>query len=82
MSAALYLLRDGKKVLILEKETIGGSIASTPLIENYPGVKAVSGSELTDIIQNLTMIKVPPSMVIKNIVVNAAIYEIVLGLYV
>ena len=49
MSAALYLLRDGKKVLILEKETIGGSIASTPLIENYPGVKAVSGSELTDI---------------------------------
>ena len=46
MSAALYLLRDGKKVLILEKETIGGSIASTPLIENYPGVKAVSGSEL------------------------------------
>ena len=32
MSAALYLLRDGKKVLILEKETIGGSIASTPLI--------------------------------------------------
>ena len=49
MSAALYLLRDGKKVLILEKETIGGSIASTPLIENYPGVKAVSGAELTDI---------------------------------
>ena len=49
MSAALYLLRDGKKVLILEKETIGGSIASTPLIENYPGVKAISGSELTDI---------------------------------
>ena len=49
MTAALYLLRDGKKVLILEKETIGGSIASTPLIENYPGVKAVSGAELTDI---------------------------------
>lgn len=49
MTAALYLLRDGKKVLILEKETIGGSIASTPLIENYPGVKAVSGAELSDI---------------------------------
>ena len=49
MTAALYLLRDGKKVLILEKETIGGAIASTPLIENYPGVKAVSGSELADI---------------------------------
>ena len=49
MSAALYLLRDGKRVLILEKETIGGAIASTPLIENYPGVKAISGAELSDI---------------------------------
>lgn len=49
MTAALYLLRDGKKVLILEKETIGGTVASTPLIENYPGVKACAGSDLTEI---------------------------------
>ncbi len=46
MTAALYLKRANKKVLILEKETIGGAIASSPLVENYPGLKAISGSEL------------------------------------
>ena len=49
LTAALYLLRDGKKVLLLEKESIGGAIASSPLVENYPGYKAISGSDLTSI---------------------------------
>lgn len=52
MTAALYLLRNGKRVLILEKESIGGAIASTPLIENYPGVKSISGAGLTEIMFN------------------------------
>ena len=47
LASALYLLRDGRKVLIIEKETIGGTAASTPLIENYPGIRAISGSDLT-----------------------------------
>ena len=47
LASALYLLRDGRKVLIIEKETVGGTAASTPLIENYPGIKAISGSDLT-----------------------------------
>ena len=47
LASALYLLRDGRKVLVIEKETIGGTAASTPLIENYPGFKAISGSDLT-----------------------------------
>lgn len=48
MTAALYLLRANKKVLILEKETIGGQISSSPLVENYPGVSSISGSELAN----------------------------------
>lgn len=48
MTAALYLLRANKKVLILEKETIGGQIASSPLVENYPGLPSISGSKLAD----------------------------------
>lgn len=48
MTAALYLLRANKKVLILEKETIGGQISSSPLVENYPGVASISGSELAN----------------------------------
>lgn len=48
MTAALYLLRANKKVLILEKETIGGQISSSPLVENYPGISSISGSELSN----------------------------------
>ena len=47
MTAALYLARANKKVLILEKEAIGGEIASSPMVENYPGYLGISGSELT-----------------------------------
>ncbi|HOO68203.1 MAG TPA: FAD-dependent oxidoreductase [Bacilli bacterium] len=48
MTAAIYALRAGKKVLILEKETIGGQISSSPLVENYPGYISISGSELSN----------------------------------
>ena len=36
MTAAIYALRADKKVLVLEKEVIGGKIASAGLVENYP----------------------------------------------
>lgn len=48
MSAAIYALRDRKKVLILEKETIGGKISSSPMVENYPGFNKISGAALAD----------------------------------
>lgn len=47
MSAALYLNRANKKVLMIEKESIGGQMAKSPLIENYPGYRG-SGSKLAD----------------------------------
>lgn len=48
MTAALYSLRANKKVLILERESYGGQIAKSPLIENFPTKKSASGSELAD----------------------------------
>lgn len=48
MTAAIYALRANKKVLILEKSGIGGQIASSPLVENYPGYIKISGSELSN----------------------------------
>lgn len=48
LTAGLYLARANKKVVILEKETIGGQMSTSPLIENYPGYKAISGSELSN----------------------------------
>ena len=46
--AAIYALRAGKKVLVLEKEVMGGKIAFSPLIENYPGIEQIKGPELSD----------------------------------
>lgn len=48
MTAALYALRNGKSVLVLEKAGFGGQITSSPHVENYPGYAAISGSELAD----------------------------------
>ena len=48
LTAAIYARRAGRTVLVLEKETFGGQIASSPLVENYPGVPSVSGAELAD----------------------------------
>lgn len=48
MSAAIYLKRAGKKVKIFENEAIGGAIASSPRVENYPGYKSISGVDLAN----------------------------------
>ncbi len=48
MTAALYLLRAGKSVLVLEKESIGGQIAKSPRLENYPSIALISGQEFAD----------------------------------
>lgn len=47
MTSALYSLRNNKSVLILEKESIGGQIAKSPQVENFPTVKKISGEELS-----------------------------------
>lgn len=48
MSACLYLLRGGKSVCLLEKEGIGGQIALSPRLENYPSISSIAGSEFAD----------------------------------
>lgn len=43
LTAAIYARRAGKSVLVLEGATYGGQIVNTPDIENYPGIKHISG---------------------------------------
>ncbi len=43
LTAAIYGLRAGKSVLLLEASNYGGQIVNTPEIENYPGLRSVSG---------------------------------------
>lgn len=51
MTAALYLLRAGKNVTVVEKLAPGGQLLKTAHIENYPGfIKPVGGFELADAI--------------------------------
>ena len=47
LSAAIYMARARYKVLVMEKEKIGGQITITAEIVNYPGVERTSGKELT-----------------------------------
>lgn len=47
LSAAIYMARARYRVLVMEKENIGGQITITSEIVNYPGVERASGQELT-----------------------------------
>lgn len=46
LSAAIYGQRAGKKTLLIDAKGFGGQIINTPEVENYPGIKKVSGLEL------------------------------------
>ena len=45
LSAAIYGVRAGKSVLVLEGENYGGQIINSPEVENYPGIAKISGFE-------------------------------------
>ncbi|MBO5031923.1 MAG: FAD-dependent oxidoreductase [Lachnospiraceae bacterium] len=48
LSAAIYAARAKYRVLVLEKNKIGGQITITSEIVNYPGVEEAGGKELTE----------------------------------
>lgn len=51
MTAAVYAARAGAKVLILEKNAVGGQATLTYEIGNYPAFQSISGIELVDTMQ-------------------------------
>ena len=48
LTAAIYGLRAGKSVLVIEKNGFGGQIAYSPKVENIPGTISISGTEFAD----------------------------------
>jgi len=48
LTAAIYGLRAGKTVLVIEKNGFGGQIAYSPKVENIPGFAEISGTEFAD----------------------------------
>ena len=48
LTAAVYALRAGKTVLVIEKNGFGGQIALSPKVENIPGTQQISGAAFAE----------------------------------
>jgi thioredoxin reductase (NADPH) len=49
LTAGIYSVRSGLRAAIVEREALGGQVATTPIVENYPGFTSVGGKTLVDI---------------------------------
>ena len=48
LTAAIYAERSGLKTIVAERSNIGGQVALTPVVENYPGFTRIGGKTLMD----------------------------------
>lgn len=48
LTAGIYAQRYMLKTLLLEKQATGGQMATSDVIENWPGIKSISGMELSE----------------------------------
>ena len=55
LTAALYALRNGKTVMVVEKSVFGGQIVNSPKVENIPGFVSISGDEFGDLMLKQVM---------------------------
>lgn len=49
LTAGIYAERSGLKTAVVERDSLGGQVALTPIVENYPGFTQVGGKTLVDI---------------------------------
>jgi thioredoxin reductase (NADPH) len=49
LTAGIYAVRSGLRTAVVEREALGGQVATTPIVENYPGFTSVGGKTLVDI---------------------------------
>ena len=49
LSAGIYAARSGLRTVVVEKGALGGQVATTPIVENYPGIPQIGGKALVDI---------------------------------
>ncbi len=49
LAAGIYAERSGLNAAVIEKDALGGQVATTPIVENYPGFTQVGGKTLVDI---------------------------------
>ena len=56
LTAAVYALRAGKSVLVIEKNGFGGQIAFSPKVENIPGTQQISGAAFAEALVEQAMV--------------------------
>jgi len=49
LTAGIYAARSGLRSVIIERGPLGGQVATTPVVENYPGLTQVGGKTLVDL---------------------------------
>jgi thioredoxin reductase (NADPH) len=59
LTAGIYAVRSGLKAAIVERGVLGGQMATTPVVENYPGFTQVGGKTLVDIMVSHALQYVP-----------------------
>ncbi len=69
LTAGIYAARSGLQAVVVEKGMLGGQIATTPMVENYPGFTQVGGKTLVDIMVThaLEYVKIFPGEEVQNI---------------
>ncbi|MFW5490320.1 MAG: FAD-dependent oxidoreductase [Desulfovibrio sp.] len=50
LTAAIYGQRSGLDCLVLDGGNIGGQVAVTPVVENYPGFTSIPGAKLVEVL--------------------------------
>jgi thioredoxin reductase (NADPH) len=72
LTAGMYAARGGLTAVVLEKAMVGGQVAVTPQVENYPGFAAVPGARLMEMVAAQTRQYVP-------VIEGAGVEEIKIG---
>ncbi len=55
LTAAVYAERSGLRSIVFEKANVGGQIAITPVVENYPGFPSIAGKNLVELMAKQAM---------------------------
>ena len=55
LTAAMYAEKSGLKSIVFEKANVGGQIAITPVVDNYPGFASIAGKTLVELMAKQTM---------------------------
>jgi thioredoxin reductase (NADPH) len=49
LTAGIYGARSGLRAVVIERDVLGGQVANTPVVENYPGLTQIGGKALVDL---------------------------------